>query len=260
MVQKVVIVEKSIDEIEEIIKNTILESKGVVLNSNSRRIDWNKKYGSQIIDCITFILNEENKIKVKTIVQSEPENKIGNTKTLNNFYSNLALKTPVKEIETNKINKKLINSSNRNSKKEEEFKPYLLYILLGICFIMFVIYQSNKNPNIPYESYNEESNINEENVIKTLEDTKQLLNELLSFKDKSDFHYYGFGGAYKYNDWLKKADELRDRPCAKTILVKYGFALGDLQMLGLEYNKSKGKETEYSIWAKKRISEGVNYE
>jgi hypothetical protein len=29
--------------------------------------------------------------------------------------------------------------------------------------------------------------------------TRILLNELIAFKDKSDFHYYGFAVAYKYN-------------------------------------------------------------
>ena len=164
MIQKILIVEKTIEEIEEIIKTTILESKGVIISSNSRRIDWNKKYGSQIIDCITFILNEENQIEIKTIVQSEPENKIGNTKTINNFYSNLTLKTPIREIEidTNINKKKSTNSSNKKFKlkKEEEFKPYFLYLLLGICFIMFVIYQSNKNTNTSNESYNTETDSN----------------------------------------------------------------------------------------------------
>lgn len=83
-----------------------------------------------------------------------------------------------------------------------------------------------------------------------------LFNSLLGFKDKSDFYFYGFGVGYKYNKWLKDVKDLKANPDAR-LLINYGFLVGDLEMLGLEYSGSKGKETEYSKWARKRISEGL---
>jgi hypothetical protein len=95
---------------------------------------------------------------------------------------------------------------------------------------------------------------------KAINDVKQkikvLYNDLVSFKDKSDFHYYGFRVGYKYNKWLTEVQELKNAPEAK-LLLQHGFVVGDLEMLGLEYLNSKGKETEYSIWAKKTISDGL---
>lgn len=105
---------------------------------------------------------------------------------------------------------------------------------------------------------NPKKEINNSEVESVLNETRILLNELLAFKDKEDFHYYGFSGTYKYNDWLKKVGNLKDSPVAKEILLDYGFAIGDLEMLGLEYVKTKGQETKYSNWAKERIKKGLN--
>jgi hypothetical protein len=85
---------------------------------------------------------------------------------------------------------------------------------------------------------------------------QKLLNELLAFKDKSDFHKYGFGEGYKYNRWLKDVQNLKNTH-EEDLLLKKGFVPGDLEMLGLEYAKSKGRETEYSTWAKKTIRDGL---
>lgn len=96
--------------------------------------------------------------------------------------------------------------------------------------------------------------------IEALRDIKgkiqKLLDELLSFKGKSDFHKYGFDIGYKYNRWLKDVQHLKNTPEEK-LLLKQGFVPGDLEMLGLEYVGSKGRETEYSLWAKKTISGGL---
>lgn len=142
-------------------------------------------------------------------------------------------------------------------------------LLITVLLLFLFLNSCNKKS----EKLNSESGIKYDNNIQILDDklsteqqkelnstlyeTKNLLDELLLFKDKEDFHIYGFGGAYKYNDWLKKAGNLKKSPYGRKIIVDYGFALGDLEMLGLEYVKTKGKETEYSNWAKKRIIEGT---
>lgn len=98
--------------------------------------------------------------------------------------------------------------------------------------------------------------VEEKAINETKEKVRVLYNDLFSFKDKSDFHYHGFEMDYKYNKWLTDVQELKNAPEAK-LLLQYGFVVGDLEMLGLEYVNSKGKETEYSRWAKKTISDGL---
>jgi len=100
--------------------------------------------------------------------------------------------------------------------------------------------------------------IEEEKALKKIKaDVRALFNSLMAFKDKRDFHSYGFAIGYKYNKWLKEVQRLKSTPEAHLLLINQGFVVGDLEMLGREYMGSNGKETEYSLWAKKRIRDGL---
>lgn len=108
---------------------------------------------------------------------------------------------------------------------------------------------------------NVQTNLTEIELKKELKIAKtnfsKLFKELLAFKNKSDFHENGFAKNSKYNRWLTDVQKLKDTPTEK-VLFKLGLLPGDLEMLGNEYMNSKGKETEYSIWTKKTINEGLN--
>lgn len=78
-----------------------------------------------------------------------------------------------------------------------------------------------------------------------IQKSKSLYLQLKDFKDKSDFHIMGFGVGGPYNNWMIKIEELEKDPNAN-LLMEEGVVVGDLKMLGLEYMKSKGKETEYT--------------
>lgn len=94
-------------------------------------------------------------------------------------------------------------------------------------------------------------------VIRDLKkEVRRLFNELLSFKNKNDFHVYGFGTGGSYNKWLQEVKTLKNTPEA-ALLIHYDFVVGDLETLGLEYMGTKGKETEYTRWAKKTINDGL---
>jgi hypothetical protein len=82
--------------------------------------------------------------------------------------------------------------------------------------------------------------------------TKNLYLELIEFKGDDEFHRVGFGACCKYNNWLQKVEKLQNDPNAK-LLLQEGVTVGDLQMLGLEYMRSKGKETEYSTFINKEL-------
>lgn len=127
-------------------------------------------------------------------------------------------------------------------------------------------YQESEIENIKTKkSISSESNsfgsgigtMSQEQLQSQKQEAKELFESLMTFKDKSDFHVYGFGGKYKYNKWLKKVEQLKSMP-NPDFLLKYGFSIGDIEMLGLEYMKSEGKETEFSLWAKERINKGLN--
>ena len=88
------------------------------------------------------------------------------------------------------------------------------------------------------------------------EEVRRLYNSLLSFKDDQYFHAYGFGIGYKYNKWLIDVERLEDQSRQKDIYF-LEFSVGDLKGLGLEYLKTKGRESDYTKWVKLRLDEGL---
>ena len=75
--------------------------------------------------------------------------------------------------------------------------------------------------------------------------TRVLHDELMGFKDDPLFHRAGFSADHKYRVWKIRVENLRDDPNSK-LLLQDGIAVGDLLMLGFEYMKSKGRETEHT--------------
>lgn len=87
-------------------------------------------------------------------------------------------------------------------------------------------------------------------TIKTADDAvltryKNIYNKLHSFKNSPDFHAYGFGKGGNYYGWYLSARNFTEEEDSY-LMQTYGFVSGDLLMLGQEYLKSKGKETDYS--------------
>ena len=74
-------------------------------------------------------------------------------------------------------------------------------------------------------------------------EVKKSYDELIEFKDKSDFHKFGFGKGGEYNAWLTNIQNLMNNPMAKKLLSER-IVVGEIQSMGMEYVKSKGKETE----------------
>ena len=68
-----------------------------------------------------------------------------------------------------------------------------------------------------------------------------LYKELLAFKGKKDFHAQGFGAGGPYSSWLVRVN---------------AAGLGDLRQMGMDYMRSKGQETEYTLYVKKE--KGLN--
>ena len=76
---------------------------------------------------------------------------------------------------------------------------------------------------------------------------QEMHEELQSFRKTDDFNLYGFGRGGKYYPWLKKIGEMKDDPRNKCCLIFKNCVAGELEMLGMEYVTSDGKDTEYSM-------------
>ena len=83
---------------------------------------------------------------------------------------------------------------------------------------------------------------------------KKLYDELMEFKDDPEFHKVGFGVCCKYNKWQLRVKALKNNTNL-TMLEK--VAAGDLLMLGLEYMETKGKENDYTKFAREAITDSL---
>jgi len=83
---------------------------------------------------------------------------------------------------------------------------------------------------------------------------KKLYYELMEFKGDAEFHRVGFGTCCKYKKWQLKVEALRNN---KTLKMIDKIAVGDLLMLGLEYMRTKGKENDYTKFARESIAESL---
>lgn len=104
------------------------------------------------------------------------------------------------------------------------------------------------------------ADVNPNNNEQIIQKTKTLYLQLMNFKDKSDFHAFGFGAGGPYNKWLEEIEKLESNPNANLLLLREGLVVGDLKMLGLEYVNSKGKETEYTRFIVPEIKKALRIE
>ena len=81
---------------------------------------------------------------------------------------------------------------------------------------------------------------------------KSKLAELDSFRADPKFHQFGFGVGGPFNSWLKSVESKRED---SSFVLRERVAVGDLQMLGLEYMKTKGRENEYTRYTREQIAE-----
>ena len=156
-------------------------------------------------------------------------------------------------------------------------KKKIIFTGIGLLiFIFFLIrsFNSVNEQNQKYEEHEKENRLKKDSVynqnnpyvvtdldreeLKNLRDKVEVFyNELINFKDNKDFHRYGFGSKYKYNDWLINIEKLSEDEMRLKFNIEYGFSIDDLRVLGNEYLRSKGIETEFSKLTRKRIEKGL---
>ncbi len=84
---------------------------------------------------------------------------------------------------------------------------------------------------------------------------KKLFDELMIFKSNPKFHELGFNPVSPFKIWSGNVTQLRGemRRIQRAILIKAGFTAfpNDLYNIAIDNMKSAGRETEYTISARK---------
>jgi len=100
------------------------------------------------------------------------------------------------------------------------------------------------DPHIKNEEvFSQEDTLKNQTLL--LQEFSDLYTELLVFKDKSDFHKYGFSIGGPYHEWYLNVQELNTGSDSKLLFAK-GIVAGELLNLGIEYLNSLGRETDIS--------------
>ena len=144
---------------------------------------------------------------------------------------------------------------NNGILKLKEMKKSLLLALT--LSGLLIACQDDKKEIKETETVKVEKVDNTEKIERIFGEFTTLYNELLAFKDKSDFKNYGFGQGGTYHEWLTKVKGLKENPDSKLLLQK-GVVAGELEQLGLAYASSKGKETEVTKNFNKFFSDAIS--
>ncbi len=83
---------------------------------------------------------------------------------------------------------------------------------------------------------------------------KTKLSELDEFKSDPNFWRFGFGQGGPYHKWLVSVNEKRD---AHDFTIEERIEVAELQQMGLDYIRSRGRETEYTKAARGQILEVI---
>lgn len=91
----------------------------------------------------------------------------------------------------------------------------------------------------------------------------EKFSELQKFRYDIDFHKIGFGTGGKYNTWMKQCEELGER-AEKTLKNGKYFDLkacpGYMIQVAIEYMKSRGEETKYTLETVPEIKKTIDRE
>lgn len=92
-------------------------------------------------------------------------------------------------------------------------------------------------------------------------DVEKLYDQLMGFKDTQAFKQQGFAPTSPYHQWLTHVQEMsNDSAFNRKMLVEHGIVVGDLLMLGQEYRRSHGRETDYSRYTTQQFESAFKSE
>lgn len=71
-----------------------------------------------------------------------------------------------------------------------------------------------------------------------------LYNELLEIRLDPVFHFYGFGTAGPYNNWLVRMKAWAEN--SADVAAEIGIGVNDLLVMGMSYVRWRGQETDFT--------------
>ena len=123
-------------------------------------------------------------------------------------------------------------------------------LLLAALSLLFLVNLTNAEP---YKAPDIEG--------EPLKVTRQLYMDLQEFKSDKNFHKVGFADGSpktRYRTWFEAYEGASKDPRYNKALIAKGVAFGDLYVLGKEYMKSGGKETDYSKFITVEFAKALN--
>lgn len=271
--QKTIIVDNQITQIGKIIKELIIEINGVIILDQSKYFLWTYKYGIQTIECQTFLTKNSKKTEITTIAESDDISQKGARFIIKTFYTTLLQNPIIKESKPDKVKESIKESIGSNV-------AMFVFIIIVVCLGFFIVLHNSEKNNIDKttkqeitisnlddsennnaivnDNYQSKISAEDEIKLKQFKNKVQILfDQLMIFKNKSDFQEYGFDENYKYNKWMKEVQSLMGTPEAELFNNRDYYLVNELAVLGLKYIRLEGKETEYTNWNKERLIEAL---
>jgi len=136
MVHNSILVNNSLEEVEQILKEIIPQINGKIksIADEEYLIEWTYHYGLQTIWCETKLVPNKKGIEIFSTADSDDIYKTGAKKALNKLYNSLSESTILKQQETEKKHEQspLFQSSNQTN-----YKPF---IIAGIIMLLIISY------------------------------------------------------------------------------------------------------------------------
>lgn len=179
MVHNSILVNNSLEETEQILKEIIPQINGKIksISDEEYLIEWTYLYGLQTIWCVTKLIPNKKEIEIFTTSDSDDIYKTGAEKALNKLYNSLSESTILK---TQKTEKKHEHSPIIKSSNKTNFKPF---IIAGIIILLVASYFNSKNStqsNIRTTKYGYYAAYDEKSLEKAIRYVTQKDNEAIT--------------------------------------------------------------------------------
>lgn len=134
MVHESILVNNSLEEAENILKEIIPSINGKIKNISDEEysIEWTYLYGLQTIHCETKLIPHKKGIEVFSTANADDVYKTGAKKALKNLYTALS-----QRINGKIRNKKNITTQSLQSPNNTDYKSFIIVIVAVVLIIMY---------------------------------------------------------------------------------------------------------------------------
>lgn len=149
--------------------------------------------------------------------------------------------------------------NNNRAKNIKTLKVFGYIVLISFVLIIIVALNSDNKSEQNLETKAKiEANVISDETRKRMRDaTKELYNQLMTFKDDKKFHEVGFGTCCKYNKWLVTVDKVSEKWNSITESASIKEKMDDrnlnlstsisyLRMIATNYMRNKGVNDNFT--------------